>query len=257
MNTAMGNVVEWHRAATALGGRMNSGSNSALLGSVLAINQIVNASFPTGSFSHSYGLETLIAQGEVADGPALEKACRAWLRYSVCTADGIAVAQAHSAAREEDLPRLLDIDRRISVMRLTRETRAASALTGRALLNAALVALDAPLLRSLSFREDPPAEEVQHPVVFGAVLALAGAAEDEAVALFLLSSFSSLLAVGARLLPLGQAQVQGIIAGCRDLFVDCARISQERSLDQMSAAATHIEIASMQHERQPSRLCMS
>lgn len=242
----------------ALGGRMKGGSNSAHLGSVLAISQIVNSSFPTGSFSHSYGLETLIAQGAVADGPDLEKACRAWLRYSVCTADGVAVAQSHRAAQADDLARLLEIDRRISVMRLTRETRAASALTGRALANAALVALDAPLLKRLATRPDQSVEEdVQHPVVFGAVLALAGAAEDEAVALFLLSSFSSLLAVGARLLPLGQAQVQGIITGCRDFFVDCARISQERNLDQMSAAATRIEIASMQHERQPSRLCMS
>jgi len=236
---------------------MRSGSNSAQLESLLTVSQIVNSSFPTGSFSHSYGLETLIAGGEVNDAASLEKLCRAWLRYSVCTADGVAAVQAYRATLDSDLRRLAEIDRRIAAMRLTRETRSASVLTGRALIAAAQIAIDSPILRSFASGASGSAEGVQHPVVFGAVMALAGMAEDEAVALFLQSSFSSLVAVGARLLPLGQSQVQAILTRGRELFVDCARISQSRSLEQMSAATTRIEIASMQHERQESRLCMS
>lgn len=253
----MGTIVEWKSIAGGRSSRMRSGSNSAQLESLLTVSQIVNSSFPTGSFSHSYGLETLIARGEVSDAGSLEKLCRSWLRYNVCTADGVAAVQAYRAALTDDLARLEEIDRRIAAMRLTRETRSASVLTGRALLAAAQIAIDSPILRRLADSSSGAADGVQHPVVFGAVMALAGVAEDEGVALFLQSSFGTLVAVGARLVPIGQSQVQSILTRGRQLFVDCARISQSRSLEQMSAASTRLDIASMQHERQESRLCMS
>lgn len=237
--------------------RMTSGSNSIRLDTLLAVCQLVNSSFPTGSFSHSYGLETLIQTGEVGNAESLEKACRSWLRYSLCTSDGVAAALAFRAARGLDMARLAEIDRRIACMRLTRESRTASSLTGKAFAAAAAIAIASPLLEQFCANAAETPESGQHPVIFGVVMAAADLDEDEGIAMLLQSSFTSLVGVGARLIPLGQAQVQGILTRARDLIVDCTRISQSRSIDQMSAAATRLEIASMQHERQESRLCMS
>lgn len=232
-------------------------SNSAPLDRLLTVCQIVNSSFPTGAFSHSYGMETLIASGSVTDADGSESICRQWLRYTLCTSDGVAAVHSYRAALCQDMNRIAEIDRWIGAMRLTRETRSASLLTGRAFLAAAAIAIDAPLIVVLqNFVERTP-ESGQHCVMFGAVMALAGIEEDEAVAMLMQSSFTSLVSVAARLVPLGQGQVQAILTRARELITDCARLAQSRSLEQMSAAATHLEVASMQHERQQSRLCMS
>ena len=232
-------------------------SNSAPLERLLTICQIVNSSFPTGSFSHSYGMETLIASKRVSDADAIESLCRQWLRYSLCTSDGVAAVHSYRAALCQDMGRIAEIDRRIGAIRLTRETRGASLLTGRAFLAAAAVAIDAPLLTTLQNFVDRTPQGGQHCVMFGAVMALAGVEEDEAVAMLMQSSFVSLVNVAARLMPLGQGQVQEILTRARVLIIDCARLAQSRSLEQMSAAATRLDVASMQHERQQSRLCIS
>lgn len=239
------------------GPRVKVMSNSARLEALLTTCQIVTASFPTGSFCHSYGLEKLIATGVAGDAPAVERICRSWLRFSLCTSDGIAAVHAYRAARAGNVTRLSEINRRIACMRLTRETRSASLLTGKALAAAASVVMTSPLLAEFRTLADGSLEGCQHPVIFGALMAVAGIDEDEGTALFLQTSFSSLVSVAARLVPLGQSEVQAILARARDLIIDCARICQSRELDQMSAATPRLEIASMQHERQDSRLCMS
>lgn len=232
-------------------------SNSARLETLLTICQIVNSSFPSGSFSHSYGLEKLIVSGEVNDAATVEGHCRSWLRYGLCTADGVAAAHAFRAASQGDMEKIVDIDRRIGCMRLTRETRIAATLTGKAFLAGALVAINSPLLDRLRDLVEGGQMTGQHPVVFGAAMAVANIGEDEGIAVFLQSSFSSLVGVAGRLVPLGQSDVQAILARARRLMIDCVRTSQSRDLDHMSSAVVQFEIASMQHERQLSRLCIS
>ncbi|MGE0237604.1 MAG: urease accessory protein UreF [Parvibaculaceae bacterium] len=253
----MPDILERPAARRAYTPPMKALSNSARLDALLTTCQIVTSSFPTGSFCHSYGLEKLIAAGVASDAAAVEKICRAWLRFSLCTLDGVAAAHAYRVARTGDVARLADINRRIACMRLTREARQASLLTGRALATAASSVIASPVLAEFRAYADGSAEGCQQPVIFGALMAAAGLDEDEGVAMFLQTSFTSLVGVGARLVPLGQSEVQAILTRARDLIVDCARICQSRSLDQMSAAATQLEIASMQHERQEARLCMS
>lgn len=236
---------------------MKAPSNSARLETLLTTCQIVTSSFPTGSFCHSYGLEKLIATGAATDAAAIERICRSWLRFSLCTSDGVAAVHAYRAARDGDVALLAEVNRRIACMRLTRETRSASLLTGRALATVASSVIASPLLAEFKAYADSSAEGCQQPVIFGALMAVAGIDEDEGVAMFLQTSFTSLIGVGARLVPLGQSDVQAILTRARGVIIDCARICQSRGLDQMSAAATRLEIASMQHERQEARLCMS
>lgn len=232
-------------------------SNSSRLETLLTTCQIVTSSFPTGSFCHSYGLEKLIAAGQANDAAAIERICRAWLRFSLCTSDGVAAVHAYRAARDGDVARLAEVNRRIACMRLTRETRSASLLTGRALATAASSVIASPLLAEFKAHAESSMEGCQQPVIFGALMAVAGLDEDEGIAMFLQTSFTSLVGVGGRLVPLGQTEVQAILTRARDLIIDCARISQSRELDQMSVATARLDIASMQHERQDSRLCMS
>src|SRR6476659_4057962 len=64
---------------------------------LLYLLQVANGSFPSGSFSHSYGLETLIQDGRITDAEDLADIACLWLRYGVATSEGGAVGIAFQA----------------------------------------------------------------------------------------------------------------------------------------------------------------
>ena len=101
---------------------------------LLYLLQVAGGSFPTGSFSHSYGLETLIQDGRIADAEDLAGVARLWLRYGVATSEGGAVGVAFRAARGNDLAMLAELDEVLTALKLTRETREASIKVGNAFL---------------------------------------------------------------------------------------------------------------------------
>src|SRR5262249_52735226 len=93
---------------------------------LLYLLQVANGSFPTGSFAHCYGLETLIQEGRITDARGLTDVAQLWLRYGVATSEGGAVGIAFRATRENDFTKLAALDEALTALKLTRETREAS-----------------------------------------------------------------------------------------------------------------------------------
>lgn len=234
------------------GGTGNNGGDQ-----LLALLQVANASFPTGAFSHSYGFETWIAEGVVANAAMAETHCRDWLRFGIATADGVAVAAAYRDTLYNAMDGIVDLDRRVDALKLARETRSASTKTGAALIAACreifkleeAVRLDG-LVRS-------GATPGHHAVVYGVAGAALGFTEHQTVASFLWTGFSNLVSVVARLVPLGQVEVQRIVAAGAPLVEDCAEIARTRPVDRMGSLLASLDTAAMRHERLPSRLCIS
>src|SRR5690348_10851662 len=93
---------------------------------LLYLLQVASGSFPVGSFSHSYGLETLIQDGRITDARGLTDIAHLWLRYGVATSEGGAVGVAFRATRENDFTKVAELDEVLTALKLTRETREAS-----------------------------------------------------------------------------------------------------------------------------------
>src|ERR687891_346974 len=100
----------------------------------LYLLQVASASFPIGSFSHSYGLETLIQDGRITNAEDLADLAGLWLRYGVAASEGGAVGLAFQATRGHDFSRLAAVDEVLTALKLTRETREASIKIGHAFL---------------------------------------------------------------------------------------------------------------------------
>ena len=224
---------------------------------LLYLLQVANGSFPTGSFAHSYGLETLIQEGRITDARGLTDVAHLWLRYGVATSEGGAVGVAFRATRENDFTKLAALDEVLTALKLTRETREASIKIGRAFLRTV----------SSTFGREGSAQYRRatadgwcvghYATAFGVAAADADISAMEALLAFLHSTLYDLLGVAARIIPLGQLDAQRVLSGSWPHIVDCSKLALVLDLEDLSVPAAFLDIASMHHERLYSRLCMS
>lgn len=224
---------------------------------LLYLLHVANGSFPIGTFSHSYGLETLIQQGQITDAQGLSDVAHLWLRYGVATSEGGAVAIAFRATRENDFTRLAELDEVLTALKLTRETREASIKIGHAFLRTMSSTFGWERVTQYC-RATAEGWCVGHyATAFGVAAADAGGSVTEALLAFLHSALYSILGVAARIVPLGQRDVQHVLAGSWPHIRACAETALVLDLEDLSVPATFFDIASMHHERLYSRLCMS
>jgi urease accessory protein len=224
---------------------------------LLYLLQVANGSFPIGSFSHSYGLETLVQEGRVTDARDLADFARLWLRYGVATSDGGAVGIGLRAAGENDLTKLAELDEALTALKLTRETREASIKIGRAFLRTVSSTFGWERIARYH-RATAEGRCVGHyATAFGVAAADAGVSATEALLAFFHSALYGILGVATRLVPLGQLDAQRVLAGSWPQIVECAKVASAFDLGDLAVSATFLDIASMRHERLYSRLCMS
>lgn len=223
----------------------------------LFLLQVANSSFPTGAFNHSYGFETWFSDGTISDGPSFEAACRDWLVYCMARSEGIAVARACEMARLGDDTGLLDLDSRVAALKLSRESREASSMTGQALLNAYLGIFDKPGLDNYAAAVQAGQAEGHHSVIFGAICGSNDISGSDAVLTFLQTAVSGLAGVASRLIPLGQVETQRIITNAWPLIQDASQTAVDADVDDMNAATLSLDMASMKHENLRTRLCIS
>lgn len=251
MNTAM--------TITAMTTRTDAPANFDAEGQrkTLFLLQIANSSFPTGAFNHSYGFETWFSDGSIDDAAGFERACRDWLIYCMARSEGIAVARGCEMARLGDTDGLLDLDDRVGALKLSRESREASMMTGQALLRAWQGIFDRPGLGAYADAIADGTAEGHHSVIFGAVCGAHDVGGPEAVLTFLQAAVSGLAGVAQRLIPLGQVETQRIITNAWPLIQEASLRAVDADVDDMNVASLSLDMASMQHETLKTRLCIS
>ena len=233
--------------------RRNAGRERSLL----YLLQVASQAFPVGSFSHSYGFESLIDEGHVTSADELGIVAGLWVRYALAAADGAAVRLARQAALADDWQAVAEIDNVLTALKLGKESRAASLSTGDAFIRAVADAFAGDRLERLKGAIRDGRCAGHYATAFGVGMADAGINESDAVLAFLQSSLSSLVAVAARIIPLGQFETQRILANARPMLGDCTRIALTTAMDDMGSSFAMLDMASMRHEQLYSRLCIS
>jgi urease accessory protein len=224
---------------------------------LLYLLQIASGNLPVGSFSHSYGFETLIQEGRITDAESLGDVVHLWLRYGVTTSEGGAVAIALRAARENDFTRLAQLDEMLTALKLTCESREASVKIGHAFLRMMSGTFGWERIARYSRATAEGWCVGHHATAFGVAAADAGVSATETLVAFLHSALYGIVGVAARIVPLGQLDAQRLLAGAWRHIAECAKTALALDLEDLSTSATFLDIASMQHERLYSRLCMS
>lgn len=216
---------------------------------------------PTGGFSHSYGLETFIHQGE----SDLQGLLRTYILEELGKIDCPACALAYRAADAEDLSGLLELDRTINAMRIPREWREAGSQTGKRLayvgetLNGRCPGRERSRLwetyrRMVKSGRTPG----QTAVVAGVVYWLLNLPLTYGVLVYAVSALKNMVGAAVRLVPLGQTEglkLQNALLP--EVASMVKRAVMIKSVEDLGGFAPEFELAGIRHEQLYTRLFIS
>lgn len=224
--------------------------------SLIAILQLADSFFPSGTVTLSHGLEAFVnlrpqSQREI---PRL---LEDYLSNKVALLDLVVYAHAYRAAIATDLERLRVIDRHLTASLLPQELRQGSTRSGRALLDTISPLVDAPLLQDFTQAVKAGRSEGNAPVCLGLLCAL-WQAPLRAGGIALLYTFAvSFLGAALRLGCLGHREGQQILLSLRPRFSILVEAALKCELEEMSTFAPLADIRAMQHAYLPVRLFSS
>jgi len=224
---------------------------------LLALLQLADSGFPSGSFSQSYGIEQLIRDGRLSIPVEVEAFVGSVLRQCVATADAVAAHTAASASARGDLEAVIAVDRALYRTRAARELRNASLATGRRLAEeAGACDPEEPLLAGYRARLRADKTLGMHPVAF-AVAGNALGVEVEMIGPALLLGAATIMLQAA--MRLGRISHRDVQAALHRLRPETAYLAEAAASEAGPLRSFHPlqEIASMRHEIAEIRLFAS
>jgi urease accessory protein len=220
----------------------------------LAALQLGDSLFPSGAFTQSSGLETLVADGEVADPNGLRVLLRTHLLHRLARADLPVLLAAHAAV---DLDIVLEADRLLAAVKLAREERTASARTGRRIAAEAARLAPEPVLLEFAEAAAGGATPGNAAVAQGLAARAFGIPAEPAALLACYTFGASLVAAALRLMRAGHGDAQAVLRDCRPDMEAAVEIARAADWRDPRPCAPRIDIASARHERAPARMFAS
>jgi urease accessory protein len=221
--------------------------------SFLRLLSWLSPSFPNGAYSYSHGLEWAVEAGHVYDRSSLVD----WLEADLCYGSGrneaIFFTEAYRCAIDDERANLMQVAEVAAASRGTPEFALESSQQATACLNTLRQVWPDPVLDVFREIQVQPALAV----VLGARTAMEGIPAGVALPAFLHSYVANLAIAGVRLIPLGQTDGQLAIAELEYAVLSASAKGACATLDDLGSAGFMVELASIAHETQYTRLFRS
>jgi urease accessory protein len=223
----------------------------------LRLQTWLSPAFPTGSYSYSHALEWAVEAGHIHDRQSLLDWLEADLRYGSGRNEAIFFSEAWRSVLGDDRTRLAEIAELAAAFRGTSEFALESSQQAAACLATLRQVWPDPVLdclaKILCEYHIPPAVAV----VLGVASASLGIPARVALPAFLQSYVANLVTAGVRLVPLGQTDGQFAIAWLEESVTTTSVQAEHATIDDLGSAAFMVDLASMSHETQYTRLFRS
>ena len=223
----------------------------------LRLQSWLSPTFPVGSYSYSHGLEWAVEAGHVHDRKSLVDWLEADLRYGSGRNEAIFFGEAWRRAAEANRAKLLEVSELAAAFRSTAEFALESSQQGTACLMTLRQVWSDPLLVWLS----ETLRERQVQPAMAVVLGVRSARQDLPLSLslpaFLQSYAANLVTAGVRLIPLGQTDGQLAIAALEETVLLAGEKAENTKIEDLGSAGFMVDLASMAHETQYTRLFRS
>ena len=224
---------------------------------LLRLQSWLSPTFPVGSYSYSHGLEWAVEAGHVHDRKSLVDWLEADLRYGSGRNEAIFFSEAWRCATEDNRANLLEVAELAAAFRGTAEFALESSQQGTACVMTLSQVWSDPLLVWLS----ETLRERQVSPAMAVVLGVRSARQQLPLCLslpaFLQSYTTNLVTAGVRLIPLGQTDGQLAIAALEQTALLAAEQVEKATIEDLGSAGFMVDLASMAHETQYTRLFRS
>jgi len=210
----------------------------------------LSPAYPTGAFSFSHGIEHAVEAGIVHDRATL----LGWIGHALTHGAGWTDAVLFARATEADDATFDEIADYAAALRGSAELALEAGHQGAAFLGTTVAAWPDARLEAFAARRG------ERPVMLPIALAVAcrgRIAPDLALTALLQSFAANLVSAGVRLIPLGQTDGQRTLASLMPTILAVAARAFDTPLDELGAAAPAVDIATMRHETQHTRLFRS
>jgi len=224
---------------------------------LLRLQSWLSPAFPSGSYSYSHGIEWAVEAGYVDDRETLVDWLESDLRYGSGRNEAIFFIEAWRSATDNDLVKLFQIAELACAFRGTSEFALESSQQGMACLWTLRRVWPDELLDQLSELLSKQNLSPALAVVHGVASAKQGLPANLALPAFLQSYVANLVTAGVRLVPLGQTDGQRAIASLEQVVLAATDEATGATVDDLGSAAFMVDLASMRHETQYTRLFRS
>ncbi|MBB4823448.1 urease accessory protein [Sporosarcina luteola] len=225
--------------------------------SLLSLFQLCDSNFPTGAFSHSYGMETYIQEDKIFDQYTFLQWLTVYVNEQLVYSDGLACRIVYEALKDGRQAQIWEMDRLLTVQNLPRESREGTKRIGEGMLKLVQSLYDIPLLATYT-EKIRNKEAYGHPaIVFTIVGHHLGVSSESTILYYLYSVVSSLVQNAVRAIPLGQTAGQQVIQQFQDTLLDATEKIKTIDPDDFGIVSPGLELAQMQHERVGIRIFMS
>ncbi|MGF6952351.1 urease accessory protein [Neobacillus sp. B4I6] len=228
-----------------------------MIDKTLSLFQLCDSNFPTGAFSHSYGLESYIQENIVHDQATFAQWLQVYLNEQLVYSDGLATRLVYESLENNEMEKVWKIDRMLMVQNLPRETRDGSQRMGERMLKLVESLYQNPILAQYRERIQQK-KSFGHPaIVFTMIGHHLGVSQENTTLYYLYSTVSSLVQNAVRAIPLGQTAGQKIIQEFQAALAKATEKIQLLDEEDFGIVSPGLELAQMMHERVNIRIFMS
>ena len=216
--------------------------------------QLCDSAFPSGAFSHSFGLETAILEREVRDAAGVGAWIEAYLCRSVATFDARAIALFIN-----DRASLFELEETLSASLFATDLRAATRRLARATLDAYdAMGIESDAIARYRSSLDAGNAHGHHALACALGYQTIGASALDACCAYLSSTAGMLAAAAARAVPLGQRDAGRLLWSLRAMIGAAAETAAAaQSVDDLTTSAIDCEIDAMRHSGLDGRMFAS
>lgn len=230
----------------------------SMINRLLSLLQLCDSNFPSGAFSHSFGLETYIYEQGIHNTATFQAALHTYMDTQVTYTDGLACRLAYEYVKDGKVKKLWELDAMLSALALARETREGNRRIGERLVKLCSVLYSEFVLLAEYEQRIRKKESYGHSAIaFALVAYYLEINQRETIAAYIYSVVQSLIQNAVRAVPLGQTDGQKLLLFLQPLIQQAVEKIEKADSEELGMTSPGLEIAQMRHEHLPVRLFMS
>jgi urease accessory protein len=224
---------------------------------LMPLLQLCDSNFPSGAFSHSFGLESYIQEQTVTNKETFFQWLKVYVEKQLCCTEGLACRFAYEALQQNQVDEIWKWDQLLYVQNLPMESREANRRIGERMIRMGIDLYDFPLLADYLTRIRSK-KAFGHPALAYSIISYyLQIGKKETILTFLYSNIVTLVQNGVRGIPLGQTNGQRLLLEIQPSLLRVIEKIEDLDEDDFGATSPGLEIAQMRHERLSVRLFMS